>query len=379
MPEMLTREKELDWIKKLESEYDNIRTAVEWGLSTDPIAVMRLVRSLTYLYVVTSYSSEGHRWGEEALEQVRLLTDKGRILTADDNLYRARLIASMSIMSFSMGDNRATALEAEEAVNLLRPLGDKSTLAITLAFHIAGKLMTGKIDEAIASVEEALKLAEELGDKFVLGAVLSVASNLEAYVHGDFAKSDALREKAVGLMKEHGSRWSYGITMYGFGNVLIAERQFEKAREKFKIAMQTMQEIGSHRNVTMIKSDLAHILRHEGSYPEAISAYQETIKEWQRMGHRAAVAHQLECMAFIARALEQAEKATKLLGAAEALRQKIEIDMTPSERKEYEIEVADLKANMDEKDFATFWADGRSTTMEQAIQLALGVNYVGKD
>ena len=379
MPEMLTREKELDWIKKLESEYDNIRTAVEWGLSTDPIAVMRLVRSLTYLYVVTSYSSEGHRWGEEALEQVRLLTDKGRILTADDNLYRARLIASMSIMSFSMGDNRATALEAEEAVNLLRPLGDKSTLAITLAFHIAGKLMTGKIDEAIASVEEALKLAEELGDKFVLGAVLSVASNLEAYVHGDFAKSDALREKAVGLMKEHGSRWSYGITMYGFGNVLIAERQFEKAREKFKIAMQTMQEIGSHRNVTMIKSDLAHILRHERSYAEAILAYQETIKEWQRMGHRAAVAHQLECMAFIARALEQAEKATKLLGAAEALRQKIEIDMTPSERKEYEIEVADLKANMDEKDFATFWADGRSTTMEQAIQLALGVNYVGKD
>jgi len=368
--EMRTREKELDWIKRLETEYDNIRTAVEWGLSNDPIVVMRLVWSLTLLFVVTSYASEGHRWGAEALEQVKLLTDNGRILTAEENLYRARLIAGMSIMSFSMGDNRTTALEAEQAVNLLRPLDDKWTLALTLAFHTGGKLMMGNIDEAVASIEEALKLAEELGDKYVLGSVLSAASNLEAYVNEDFIKSDALREKAIDLLKEHGSRWSFGITMYGFGNLLIMRKQYEKSREKFKIAMQTMQEIGSNRNVNMIKSDLAHILRHEGNYPEAIASYRETIMEWQRMGHRSAVAHQLECLAFIAKALGQEEKATKLLGAAEALRQRIEIDMTPPEREEYDNEVADLKANMNEKEFASLWAEGRFMTMDEAIELA---------
>ena len=90
------------------------------------------------------------------------------------------------------------------------------------------------------------------------------------------------------------------------------------------------------------------------------------------MGHRSAVAHQLECLAFIAKWLEQVEKATKLLGAAEALRQKIEIDMTPPEREEYEKEVADLKANMDGKEFASLWAEGRSMAMDQAIELALG-------
>jgi hypothetical protein len=89
------------------------------------------------------------------------------------------------------------------------------------------------------------------------------------------------------------------------------------------------------------------------------------------MGHRSAVAHQLECLAFIAKAMEQPDQAARLLGAAEALRQKIEIDMTPSEREEYEKEVADLKANMNEKEFNTLWAEGKSMTMEQAIQLAL--------
>jgi len=371
MPEMLTREKELEWIRKLEIEYDNIRAAVEWCLSNDPIAAMRLVRSLTYLYVVTSYASEGHLWGEEALEKVKLLTDSGKILSDDEKLHKARLISGMSIMSFSMGDNRLTAIEAEQAVDLLRSLDDKWTLALTLAFHTAGKLITGKFDEAIVSIEEALELAEKLGDKYILGSVISAASNVESYVNRDIAKSDALREKAMELLEQHGSRWSYGITVYGFGNLLILQKEFQKAREKFEIALQTMQEIGSTRNVIMIKSDLAHILRHEGNYSEAISSYRETILEWQRMGHRSAVAHQLECLAFIAKALEDTKKATKLLGAAETLRQKIEIDMTPPEREEYEKEFADLKANMDEKEFTSLWSEGQSMTMDEAIELAL--------
>jgi hypothetical protein len=143
------------------------------------------------------------------------------------------------------------------------------------------------------------------------------------------------------------------------------------AREKYQIAMQIMQEIKSSRNIIMIKSDLAHILRQEGNYIEAIPAYHETIKAWQRMGQRSAVAHQLECLAFIAKAIERPDSAARLLGAAEALRQKINMDMTPPEREEYEKEVADLKANMDEKEFKSLWAEGRSMRMDEAIELAL--------
>ena len=135
---MATREKELYWAEKLETEYDNIRAAVNWGLSHEPIATMRLIRSLIYLFVITNYSSEGHRWGEEALKHAKSLTDNGKILTDEEILYKARLLASMSIMAFSMGDNRTASIEAEELANLLRTLGDTQTLATILAFHIGG-------------------------------------------------------------------------------------------------------------------------------------------------------------------------------------------------------------------------------------------------
>ena len=71
------------------------------------------------------------------------------------------------------------------------------------------------------------------------------------------------------------------------------------------------------------------------------------------------IAHQLESTAFIYKALEHTDKATRLLGAAETLREKIKIDMNMQERKEYD------------KEFASLWGEGRSMTMDEAIELAL--------
>ena len=366
-PKLLQRAHELEWLKRLETEYDNIRTAVEWGLSNNPFAVMRMVYLLLFFMMTKSHSGEGHRWGQEALKQI----DGGRSLTVEENKQKGRLLASMSILSFSMGDNQTTIKEANQALTLLRPTNDKWYLALTLGFRAAADFLTGNADIAIATMGEATRLAEEIGDKYVLGAVLSSSSRVEAFARGDFSKAYAIHERACELLKEHGNRWTYAITLYGLGNIAIALKDFETARKKFNLAMQIMQELGSKRNIVMIKSDLAHILRYEGNYPEAISSYRGTIREWQRIGHRAAVAHQLESIAFISKALEQVEKALKLFGAAEALREKIEIDMTLQERESYDKEVADIKANMDEKEFVSLWAEGRSMTMDEAIELAV--------
>jgi hypothetical protein len=46
--------------------------------------------------------------------------------------------------------------------------------------------------------------------------------------------------------------------------------------------------------------------------------------------------------------------------------------MTAFERMEYDREISDLRANMDEAIFAKAWAEGRDMTMEQAIAFALG-------
>jgi hypothetical protein len=83
------------------------------------------------------------------------------------------------------------------------------------------------------------------------------------------------------------------------------------------------------------------------------------------------VANQLECLAFIAIARHQPERAAGLLGAAEMLREKINIPMNSYERQEYTQHVDELRTGLDKETFAAAWAKGRALSMEQAVDFAL--------
>jgi hypothetical protein len=86
---------------------------------------------------------------------------------------------------------------------------------------------------------------------------------------------------------------------------------------------------------------------------------------------RPAISHQLECFGFLAIQAEEPHKAVRLFSAAEALREKIQSPMTDQERAEYDPYMTQLRAMLPEVEFNALWAEGRSMTMEQAIQLAL--------
>jgi len=121
----------------------------------------------------------------------------------------------------------------------------------------------------------------------------------------------------------------------------------------------------------MISSELAHVGRQSGKWETAQSLYRETILQWKDLGHRAAVANQLECFGFIARAQAQSQRAARLLGAAEALREIIGAPMVGFERIEYDREIVMLHEQLDDVTFASEWATGRALSMDQAIEYAL--------
>jgi hypothetical protein len=83
------------------------------------------------------------------------------------------------------------------------------------------------------------------------------------------------------------------------------------------------------------------------------------------------MAHELECLAFIAAATGQAGRAAALFGAAEALRAALGAPMTVMEHREYEQAVAQLRAQTDPAIVEAAWARGRALTMEEAVAYAL--------
>ena len=141
--------------------------------------------------------------------------------------------------------------------------------------------------------------------------------------------------------------------------LLESRRQFEAIENPFFVAIST--------------SQIAHLRRHNGELEAAEAEYRKSLAGFRWQGHNAAVAHELECLAFIARKRDLLERAAHLLGAAEALRKQIEVPMLPDEQAEYDLELVALKQAIAAGAFQNAWNAGRAMTIDQAVEYALAV------
>jgi tetratricopeptide (TPR) repeat protein len=288
-------------------------------------------------------------------------------------LYEAKALNPIGFLSFGQGDNFGSLKAFEDSTSLLRQFGEKHMLAKGLAYIGMARAFLGDQEAAYAAAEEAITLAREVGDKVTLGIALTNMAAVIAMTQGDIKKMRPYAEEGIQLLKETMSRWQAAMTTFGYALFISMRGNFAEARSRFEACLPLFTELKDRHRLAMVHSELAHLERRQGHFAQAKPLYRETIQEWQRIGHRAAIAHELECFAFIAKAQEEDQRAARLFGAAESLRENINIPMNPPEHVDYDREVSDLRANMDDAAFARAWAEGRVLTMEQAIEYALEI------
>lgn len=202
------------------------------------------------------------------------------------------------------------------------------------ALYRAGVLAVNQADylRGHALFAESLALAQELGDKPAIGAVLN---NLgyPAYLQGDYAQARAYYEESLAIWRELGDRDTFPLSSKNLG--LVALAQGEPAR--------------AHAYLT------------------------ESLAQFQEQGNKRRCAECLEGLAEVATVQAQPERAARLWGAAELLREAIGAPLRPITRQTYECAVSAAHAQLDEATFAAVWADGRALTIEQAIAYALTI------
>jgi len=91
----------------------------------------------------------------------------------------------------------------------------------------------------------------------------------------------------------------------------------------------------------------------------------------QTLGDQASIAWCLAGLGSAAALDEEPERAGRLWGAAERLRQAIGCRSAPAARATYERAVAAARAQLGEEAFAAAWAEGRAMSLDQAIAYAL--------
>jgi predicted ATPase/class 3 adenylate cyclase len=357
------------WLERLELEHDNIRSALAWAVENAPESALRMVSLLSIFWLSRGYLTEGAKWCQAALSRAEALAPA----SPDIDQMRARAYTALAMLSVNRGEHHTAQLAAKQGVALARQLDDQLTLVHALNFLGFSSTFLGDITLAFDALHESEDISRKLGYTEELANVLQALAYVTIEVHGPGAVEQLQSYMEESLALSQGSVdpdaavRSEGI----LARLAFYRGDLAEARKHADLMLDLHREMGDQLSVTGHQSEMAHVARQIGNYEEALALYRETLPDWQKIGHRGAVAHQLECMAFIAKAREQGERAVKLMSAAEGLRAASDSPRTPQEQIEYDRELEGLRLGMDEKTFHALWEEGQSMNMDQAVDLAM--------
>lgn len=359
------------WQKRMAAEQDNLRTALEWGLSRHPDSALRIAGAANLFWTAGGYSAEGFGWTQRALQRVETMPQPTGISAEQRRAARARALRGLARLYLSLGDNASAKRAVEESVALYRQSQDRRGLSFALVVLAYPLEFLGERVQAEAALRESNEIARAEGDVYLICRSLNMLARVIVDLHQDLELSRRYVEESLRLAKQAGLRNQEAQAWEILGIIAMHAGDHDAARAHFQESVRAYQDVGATFNVLLEKSNLAHMERRLRNYESALAYYRETIVAFREIAQMGAVAHQLECFGFIALAQGQSERALQLLGAASALRQKVGTPMTPDEQRYFDERLNELRQIMDAAKFDSLWAQGRGLTMEAAIAYAL--------
>jgi len=392
------------WLERLEAEHDNLRAALAWrpAEETDPDAGLRLASAIWYFWHVRGYFSEGRKWLAEKLAD-----------GAAGNKWRARALHGAGVLARNQGDFATARALAEESLAVKREMGDRQGIAASLNTLAVLALAQGDYAAAQRSYGESLQIERGLGNRQGITASLFGLGNV-ALEQGDYATARAHYEESLKMKRELGDRRGIAYAQASLGKVALCQADYTAARTLLEESLALRRYLGDKRGTAnslhelgkvaafcaqfaeadalltesmAIKRELGDkqglatslhshglVALERGEHEAARALFAESLHICQELENRRGITYALEAFAALAALQEQAVRAARLYGAAEALREMIGAPLPVNEREEHAHRVERVRAALDAAAFDAAWAEGRTMTITQAAKDAMQEN-----
>jgi predicted ATPase len=349
------------WLTRFAREHDNLRAALAWthGDGGSPEMGLRLASALWWFWFVHSHYTEGRHWLETTLGASSMVPPA----------LRAKALTEAGQLERVQGDyDRAMAL-LQEAAALYREQQDIRGLVRALVELAFGHLFRGDARKAAELWDEGVALGRSSGDTWGLAASLHGLGRV-AHHDGDHARAAALLEESLALFRQLRNRWYIAWTLRYLGRVLLARGDLARARELLETSLTLWRDEDNKPGIAWALQNLGRVARAQGDHRRATALHLESLALAREMGQKREIAEYLEGLAGLA-AEQEPDRAARLFGAAELVRQEIGAPLPPSEREDYERDVTAARSRLSDEAFAAEWAAGRAMPLEQAVSFAL--------
>ena len=309
------------WFATLETEHDNLRSALAFLSTADRALRLRLTLALSRFWYVRGYLAEGRRWLEDSLVDAE----------SEPPLLLRRALTAAAALALLQGDYAAATTFSERALDAARRGGEPRFVANALSNLGAIVLAAGDHARAGVVLEEAVGLAREVGDERIAALAINNLGDL-ALTTGDYVRAGPLFEESHALLQARGDTANIARSLFNQGAVDLMLDRPEAARAHLREGL-----------------SLAHA-----------------------MDDKEDVAWCLEGLASLAAAEGAGELASILLGAAGGLLKQIGADFKPFERKLHEATRARAERLCGEAGHAAAVEKGAAMALTDALELALG-------
>jgi non-specific serine/threonine protein kinase len=313
------------WLERLETEHDNLRAALQWSKAEKygAEAGLRLAGALFWFWFRHDNWSEGLAWTEGALARSSEAPPSAPL----------RALAAAIYFASQRGDQGKARTLGERGLTLCRELGDDDKEARARVLFYVGVVAMRQADyeRSKALFNESLNVSHELADKMYCGLTL-VQLGVVATYQGDDERATTCHAQGLAALREFGDKYGIAYALSRFA-----------------------------RDVTL----------RQGHYDQAAASFAESLIVCREVGHSWISEESVDGLGRVASATGRYERAARLFGAAEVLRETVGWHLTPPDQADHDKYVASARAALAEAAFATAWAEGRAMTLEQAVEYAL--------
>lgn len=391
------------WLDRMEVEHDNLRAALGQSITGQSGANvgLRLCGAAWRFWYARGYFSEGRMF------LTALLEVEG---TSARTLERAKALHGAGTLAWQQGDYPPAKQMLEDSLSIRREHNDRVGIGKTLQQLGMLARYQGDMTSARALLEESRNIRVELEDRegiadvsFWLGsiardqrdykaarryfeeahAVYKARGNKEdianvllllgvmANEQEHHAEARILYKESLALYRKLGVTVGIGITFSNMGIVAREQGEYKEARSLLKKALKLLREVGAKEDTACALVNLANVAICEDKVMEARSCLEESLELYRELEDQGGIACVLESFAGMAAKQGQPEKAARLICAAQALRDAINMPLPPNEQREYDRHFAAAQQALAQQVFEVACEKGHTMTLDEAIEYAL--------
>jgi tetratricopeptide (TPR) repeat protein len=255
---------------------------------------------------------------------------------------------------------------AELALTIARGSGDKREIAFALSGLGATAHWQQDDQMAHSYLTEALALYQELQDQWSIAWAMYELPSMSSYD----AESEELFLQSVAKFRELGDKFRMGRALNNLGELMRLRGDYQRAGNFYEESLEILQ--AARSGVALPSGNLAWVWLYRGNYGKANTLFEESLKLTKEYDDTVGMIVCLDGFAALLGMTGKSEQAAHLFGALESLLESSGLAgrLEVLDQKEIDHYVAAVQDQLDEETFAKAWGEGRTMTLEQAIEFA---------